>query len=642
MRKIISKEKYIDRVRGCFIGKTVIGTLGAPYEGVKMPMELKFSPEMVDTMLPNDDLDLQVLWLEVLEKKGLGFTSKDLLEAFCENCDYSPGEYAVMRKNYEKRIFPPYSGSFNNDFYRDGMGCPIRSEIWACISPGEPQKAAELAGRDGIIDHAFESVCAERYFAAAEALAFDNSDIKAVLRDALKYVPGDSRFAAFVPKVLELCEAYDNIKDVLTEILFMVGHPDCTNMFQNMGITIAALIFGEGDMIKTGMLALNCGFDTDCTCASAGALLGIILGEKEIIKRYGWSDIRYVLGVRASRRSDLVSDLADDIAAFAMAASEDYPCEKEPLEAEFEYPDGPALSFKKKTEFEISFTNKGDRSLGIRVKPEAPGYILITPRQPDSICLKPGDTVNCGFDAEVKADCEWLPEKNIIKLALTGDIESTCEAGLSGNRQWRLVGPIWNTTPPTDEKILEGKESYWQVLPTAETKAGNIDNVREFHLNMGKNPFEDYFTEEELFEALPRGISHTDGGNGLFARPVRVTSVETVGDAFSLEELCGFKAPAVYYMAQLLQAPEDMEVCAQVGYSSPFKLFVNGRLIGERFDTTMWDGENAHFDKIHLKKGENRIVMRLTRQNADAKYSLIFSKGLTCSTHYCCFATKRI
>ena len=98
----VSYKEFVDRVKGCFLGKTVIGTLGAPYEGVKMPMNLQFKPEMIDTMLPNDDLDLQVLWLEVVEKKGFRFTSKDLLDSFCSNCDYSPGEYAIMRKNHEK------------------------------------------------------------------------------------------------------------------------------------------------------------------------------------------------------------------------------------------------------------------------------------------------------------------------------------------------------------------------------------------------------------------------------------------------------------------------------------------------------------------------------------------------------------
>ena len=63
-------EQYLDKVYGCFLGKTVAGTMGAPYEGIKMPLELEFKPEMINTMLPNDDLDLQVLWLDVVKKYG--------------------------------------------------------------------------------------------------------------------------------------------------------------------------------------------------------------------------------------------------------------------------------------------------------------------------------------------------------------------------------------------------------------------------------------------------------------------------------------------------------------------------------------------------------------------------------------------
>ena len=85
MRKIAYKD-YLDKVYGCFIGKAISGNIGAPHEGVKMPMELEFRQDMINCELPNDDLDLQVLWLDVVEKKGISFTSYDLLKQFCECC----------------------------------------------------------------------------------------------------------------------------------------------------------------------------------------------------------------------------------------------------------------------------------------------------------------------------------------------------------------------------------------------------------------------------------------------------------------------------------------------------------------------------------------------------------------------------
>lgn len=50
------------------------------------------------------------------------------------------------------------------------------------------------------------------------------------------------------------------------------GHPDASKAVQNLGITILSLLYGEKDFGKTQLIALNCGYDTDCTCATAGAI----------------------------------------------------------------------------------------------------------------------------------------------------------------------------------------------------------------------------------------------------------------------------------------------------------------------------------------------------------------------------------
>ena len=78
--KTLAYKTYLDKVYGCFLGKTVIGTLGAPFEGVKMPLELPFLPEMVDSMLPNDDLDLQILWFDVVKKTKANIKYIDLTD----------------------------------------------------------------------------------------------------------------------------------------------------------------------------------------------------------------------------------------------------------------------------------------------------------------------------------------------------------------------------------------------------------------------------------------------------------------------------------------------------------------------------------------------------------------------------------
>jgi hypothetical protein len=165
----IEYEKYLDKVLGCWIGKCISGTIGAPFEGRKELFNYHFDKRSIEKMLPNDDLDLQVLWLHVIEEKGIYFETGDLADAFLNKCPYSPGEYAVFKKNYRKGIRPPYSGFFNNSYYLNGNGCPIRSELWGCVSPGNPRLAASYAWKDGIMDHGAESVYAEAFFAAVES-----------------------------------------------------------------------------------------------------------------------------------------------------------------------------------------------------------------------------------------------------------------------------------------------------------------------------------------------------------------------------------------------------------------------------------------------------------------------------------------
>ena len=56
----------------------------------------------------------------------------------------------------------------------------------------------------------------------------------------------------------------------------------------NVGIMIIGWLYSEDDFGKSLCIANNCGEDTDCTCATLGAILGIIHGAKGIPQ--GWTE----------------------------------------------------------------------------------------------------------------------------------------------------------------------------------------------------------------------------------------------------------------------------------------------------------------------------------------------------------------
>ena len=57
---------------------------------------------------------------------------------------------------------------------------------------------------------------------------------------------------------------------------------------ENVAFVVLGLLYGEGDFGKSLILANNCGEDTDCTCATLGALLGIMNGASNLPKK--WTD----------------------------------------------------------------------------------------------------------------------------------------------------------------------------------------------------------------------------------------------------------------------------------------------------------------------------------------------------------------
>ncbi len=308
-------ERLLDKIHGGWYGKCLGGAAGAPVEGIKKLIDVKDFTEIFNPDLPNDDLDIQLLWLEVLEQKGYDITSCDLADAWIEKCWYPFSEYGYFMKNYMRGVKPPYSGIINNAFFKEGMGCAIRSEIWGMVCAGNPQLAVRYAYMDGCLDHAENAVFAEQFLAAIESMAFEESDIQRLIEKGLEYIPADCKLTKCIDTILSLQNK--PWKEVREVVLRKYGHPDFTNIVQNMGFIVIALLYGKGDMRDTINVALQCGYDTDCTCASAASVVGIIKGYQALGELTDLINDYFVCGIDVKRSSDSIAQLARDTARLA-------------------------------------------------------------------------------------------------------------------------------------------------------------------------------------------------------------------------------------------------------------------------------------------------------------------------------------
>lgn len=270
----IDISDYRHRVMGCWLGKAIGGTLGMPYEGKLKSFNLSYYEPVPTRAMPNDDLDLQVLWLKMVERFGPHLGCLQLARGWSDHYDFPCDEYATTLANFDRGIQPPASGHVGN-YCGDCMGSPIRSEIWAALAPGDPELACKLALEDAILDHDGEGIWGELFLAALESAGFVISDPEKLIELGLSAIPADCRLARSVRKTLQWFETDRDWRTVRERILAEFGRDNWTDAPLNLTFVILGWLAGRdfGEQICT---AVNCGYDADCTGATLGAILGIL------------------------------------------------------------------------------------------------------------------------------------------------------------------------------------------------------------------------------------------------------------------------------------------------------------------------------------------------------------------------------
>lgn len=280
----LSDAQMYDKVYGCWMGKNCGGTLGTPLEkgiGEPEPFDVWWYPKLQEGGIPNDDLEMQLVWLKAFEDHGPGLNAHHLAEYWLNHIGYNWDEYGWARMNLRLGLLPPVSGNYNNWFV-DCMGCPIRSEIFACLAPGLPRLAVQYAYQDAIVDHAGgESVYGEMFNTAIEASAFLVSDLNELLDIGRSYVADGSKTALAIDAARAAHAAGLDWKAARKKVLQATPHYNSQYSPINMGFQTIGLLYGK-DFADSLCIAVNCGYDTDCTGATVGSILGIIHGQGKL------------------------------------------------------------------------------------------------------------------------------------------------------------------------------------------------------------------------------------------------------------------------------------------------------------------------------------------------------------------------
>ena len=280
-------EEYKSKVYACWTGKNIGGTIGGPYEGKREILNVTGFTTKPGEALPNDDLDLQLVWLHAVESEGAkNITAEVLGEYWLSFISGYWNEYGIAHENMLRGIIPPLCGDFDNA-WKHSNGAWIRTEIWATLAPGYPDLAVRFAMEDAKVDHGSgEGTYAAAFVAAIESAAFVVSDVNELIEIGLSKIPENCRMAQTVRLVIK---CFNEGKTAIeTRNIVQKANADIGDgWFQapsNVGFVVIGLLYGEGDFKKSMLTALNCGDDTDCTAGTIGSIMGIIYGEKGLPK----------------------------------------------------------------------------------------------------------------------------------------------------------------------------------------------------------------------------------------------------------------------------------------------------------------------------------------------------------------------
>jgi len=310
----ISESRLYDSLLGAWLGRAAGCLLGKPCEGWShsrimsylalaglaplddyFPAILPMPPDGVDiTRVParwlrghvrgaprDDDTDYTILGLHILEEHGPQFTTADVGQEWLTHLPYLK-TYTAERAAYANLVNglqPPETATRLNPF-REWIGAQIRADMWGYVAPGRPELAADLAWRDARLSHVKNGIYGEMWVAACLATAFVEKEPSKVLEIGLTEIPQQSRLAKALRDTISWATKTESWQDTRARVEASFGHYHPVHTINNACVVALALIHGEGDFERTISIAVMCGWDTDCNGATAGSIVGAILGAR--------------------------------------------------------------------------------------------------------------------------------------------------------------------------------------------------------------------------------------------------------------------------------------------------------------------------------------------------------------------------
>lgn len=292
---------YTERVYAGVLGKMIGVYLGRPVEGWTHerimaqlgPIHYYVHDRLgVPLIVPDDDLSGTFTFVRALPDHGnsraitpaqigqtwLNYIIEGRTILWWGGLGNSTEHTAFLRLKHG--IQPPHSGSIalNSQVVAEQIGGQIFIDGWGMVAPGDPQLAAELAGRAASVSHDGEAIYGAQVIAAMEALAFVEPDLHHLLDRAVALIPHDSTIYRLIADLREWHASEADWQRARAWVAGRYGYDkyggNC-HIVPNHALVILALLYGGDSFQRSLMIVNSSGWDTDCNSGNVGCLLGI-------------------------------------------------------------------------------------------------------------------------------------------------------------------------------------------------------------------------------------------------------------------------------------------------------------------------------------------------------------------------------
>ncbi len=317
--KKISQDELRNKISGYWIGQCVGNYMGFPFEGtytedpvpVFVDRYYQFDDDSslninrndirgycllmtnwLEGAFSDDDTDIEFVTLHAVEKFGLDINYSEITgmwkkhinrKIWCAN--------RTARNLMAEGLIAPATGSKTNNENWYQIDPQLVNEIWSMFYPGMIRKSAEMAEWGARITNDDWGTHPTIAYGVMYSAAVFEKDVNKLVDLSLKYIPVTSPFYKGTKDVIAWHEQNDDWRKTRKLIFDKYFHyksegyeapvSDVSSLINGL-FGIMAVLYGEGDFVKTTGIAVSAGMDCDNQAATCAGLIGVIHGLSAI------------------------------------------------------------------------------------------------------------------------------------------------------------------------------------------------------------------------------------------------------------------------------------------------------------------------------------------------------------------------